>query len=288
VTPPARLLRVPADGGAELAVEVHDPAAGAAADAPLVVLAHGFPAARWLWAGVLPRLAAAGWRAAAPDLRGFGGSTLGAAAGPPSLDRHADDLARVLDALGAPRAVVGGLSMGGYATLAFWRRHAGRARALVLADTRAAADTAEARARRDELVAVARAQGGGAVAATQVDAALGRSTRAGAPERVVEFRRRLGDPDAAAVADALLAMRDRPDTTPLLAGITVPTLVIGGAEDAITPPATLRALAAAIPGARLTLVDGAGHASAWERPDAFAEALLAFLAALPPAAAPRG
>jgi pimeloyl-ACP methyl ester carboxylesterase len=286
VTPPARVLRVPADGGAELAVEVHDPPAGAATDAPLVVLAHGFPAARWLWAGVLPRLATAGWRAAAPDLRGFGESTLGTPADPPSLDRYADDLARVVDALGGAPAVVGGLSLGGYVTLAFWRRHPALARALVLADTRAEGDAADARARRDALVRLARTEGGGAVAATQVDAALGRGTREGAPERVAEFRARLGDPDAEGVAAALVAMRDRPDATPLLAGITVPTLVVGGADDAITPPRTLRALAAAIPGARLTLLDGAGHASAWEQPDAFADALLAFVGALPAAAAP--
>jgi pimeloyl-ACP methyl ester carboxylesterase len=273
------------DDGAVLAVEVHDPPGGASTSAPLVVLAHGFPAARWLWADVLPRLAAAGWRTAAPDARGFGASTLGTGAGgahpPPSIDRYADDLAAVLDALGARRAVVGGLSMGGYAALAFCRRHAPRLRALVLADTRAEADAPEARARRDELVALARAQGGAAVAATQVDGALGRSTRARSPERVADFRTRLGDPDPEATAAALLAMRDRPDATALLGAITVPTLVVGGEEDVLTPPRTLRALAAGVSGARLVLLPEAGHASAWERPEAFADALLAFLDALP-------
>lgn len=95
----------------------------------------------------------------------------------------------------------------------------------------------------------------------------------------------LGAPDADAVVAALVAMRDRPDATPLLTGITVPTLVVGGTEDVLTPPRDQRALAAAIPGARLALVDGAGHASAWERPDAVAAVLADFLAALPPAAA---
>lgn len=280
--PAPRVLRVAAAHAAELAVEVHDPPGGDPA-APLVVLAHGFPMGRWLWAGVLPAIAAAGWRAAAPDLRGFGDSTLGS--GAPSVDAYADDLAAVLDALGARRAVVGGLSMGGYAALAFRRRHPERARALVLADTRAEADGAEARARRDALVALAAAEGGGAVAATQVDGALGRSTRA-APARVEAFRSLLGDPAPGGVAAALLAMRDRPDARPLLAGIDVPTLVVGGREDVLTPPSTLRGLADAVPGARLALLDGAGHASAWERPDAFAGALLAFLGGLAPDAGP--
>ncbi len=279
-----RVVEVPTDDGARLAVEVHDPPGGAGAASPLVVLAHGFPAARWLWAGVLPRLAAAGWRVAAPDARGFGASTLGGAGfrRAPTVDRYADDLALVVDALGAGRAVVGGLSMGGYAALAFWRRHARRVRALVLADTRAAADTPEARARRDELVALAHTPGGGgAVAATQVDGALGRTTR-GTPERLAEFRAQLGHPDAEAIATALRAMRDRPDATATLSTLAWPTLVIGGAEDVLTPPGTLRALAAAIPGARLALLDGAGHASAWERPAEFATTLLEFLAAVPP------
>jgi len=287
---PPRLVLAPADDGALLAVEVHDPpragpAEDVAADAPLVVLAHGFPMARWLWAGVLPRLASAGWRAAAPDLRGFGESTLGGVAfrDGPTLDRYADDLAHVLDALGARRAVVGGLSMGGYAALAFWRRHPERVRALVLADTRAEADAPDARERRDTLVALAKstAAGGGAVADTQMEGALGRTTRDDAA-RVAGFRDRLATPTADGVVAALVAMRDRPDATPTLAGITVPTLVIGGAEDALTPPRTLRALAGGIPGARLALLDRAGHASAWEQPDAFADALLAFLTTLAP------
>ena len=293
-SPGPRLVLAPADDGALLAVEVHDPqppaegpGTGVAVDAPLVVLVHGFPMARWMWAGVLPRLAAAGWRAAAPDLRGFGESTLGGAdfRAAPSIDRYADDLAHVLDALAADRAVIGGLSIGGYAALAFWRRHAGRARALVLANTRADPDTPEARERRDTLVALAHSTGGAAVADTQVEGALGRSTREGAPERVADFRARLGEPVPEAAAAALLAMRDRPDATALLAGVTVPTLVVGGEEDVVTPPKTLRALAGAIPEARLALLDRAGHASAWEQPDAFARALLEFLAALPAQAA---
>jgi pimeloyl-ACP methyl ester carboxylesterase len=192
----------------------------------------------------------------------------------------------VLDALGAERAVVGGLSMGGYATLAFWRRHAGRVRALVLADTRAEADGPEARARRDELVALARAAGGGAVADTQVEGALGRSTRASAPARVADFRARLGEPDPEAVIAALRAMRDRPDATGMLGAVTVPTLVVGGEEDVLTLPRTLRALAAAVPGARLALIPEAGHASAWERPGPFADALVDFLDALRAVPAP--
>jgi pimeloyl-ACP methyl ester carboxylesterase len=247
-----------------------------------VLLVHGFPHGRWLWreaAAALVAPDAASWRLLAPDLPGFGDSPARPGA-PPTLDAWADLLVALLDARGVRRAAVAGLSMGGYVALALWRRHPDRVRALVLADTRASADTPEARARRDALVALGRTEGAAALVATQLEGALGPATRADAA-RATRFAELLGGASLDGMGAALHAMRDRPDAGATAAGITVPTLVVGGADDAITRPAELRALAAAIPGARLTLLEGAGHASAWEVPQAFAEAARSVLAAAP-------
>ena len=248
----------------------------------VVLLVHGFPHGRWLWreaAAALVAPDAAAWRLIAPDLPGFGDSPARPDA-PPTLDAWADLLVALLDARGVRRAAVAGLSMGGYVALALWRRHPGRVRALVLADTRATADTPEARERRDALVALGRAEGAAPLAATQLEGALGRATRADAG-RAARFAELLGGASLDGMVTALHAMRDRPDASATAAAIVVPTLVVGGADDAITRPTELRALAAAIPGARLTLLDGAGHASAWEVPQAFAEAARSVLAADP-------
>src|SRR5205807_1715210 len=171
---------------------------------PPLVLLHAFPLGRAMW---LSQVAAfsGGHRVLAPDLRGFGGSR--AFDGPPSVDQLADDVAALLDDRGVVQpAIVGGLSMGGYAALAFARRHPGRLRALILADTR--------------------------------------------PE---------------------------PDAGPYLARIAVPTLVLVGDEDVLTPPDAARSLAGRIPGSRLEILPGAGHLSNLEQPDAFNAAVRHFL-----------
>jgi pimeloyl-ACP methyl ester carboxylesterase len=244
-----------------------------------VLLVHGFPHSRAFWAPMVAALSRheGRVRAIAPDLRGFGDTP---ARAPMTLDQHADDLVALLDHLGIARAVVCGLSMGGYVALALWRRHPGRVRALVLADTRATADDAAQRAKRDELAGVARAQGSAAVADAQLTGALGKTTREGDPARVEGLRRLMATASVDGVVGALAAMRDRPDSTATLPGITVPTLVVVGAEDALTPPKDARALAAGIPGAMLVEIPAAGHVSAWERPEAFADALAAFVAGL--------
>jgi pimeloyl-ACP methyl ester carboxylesterase len=120
------------------------------------------------------------------------------------------------------------------------------------------------------------------VAEAQLTGAVGRTTRARHPERAESLRALMARVPVEATVGALEAMRERPDATPSLAGITVPTLVIVGDEDVLTPPREARAIAAAIPGAQLVEIPEAGHVSCWERPDAFAAALADFLAALAP------
>jgi pimeloyl-ACP methyl ester carboxylesterase len=243
-----------------------------------VVLLHAFPLSSAMWRRQVEALQHA-YRVITPDLPGFGGSA--ALAGPPSVDAMADAVARLLDELLIKVPVVlGGLSMGGYVALAFARRHASRLRALVLADTRAEADSAEARANRDRLIAFAADNPASAVLEQLLPKMLSPSTPRDSPEVVDEVRVLASEQAPAGVVAALQALRDRPDATPGLAAIRVPTLVLVGRDDALTPPEVAEKLAAGIQGARLEVLDGAGHLSNLEQPRRFNAALWTFLEGL--------
>jgi 3-oxoadipate enol-lactonase len=240
---------------------------------PLVLL-HAFPLSRTMWRSQVEAMQDLG-RLIVPDLRGFGGTASGDGN---SVEQMADDVAALLDALRvAQPVVVGGVSMGGYVALAFARRHGPRLRGLILADTRAEADTAEGRTNRDKMIAFARQHS----AADVIDAILPKmvspETQQRRPEVVAEVRRIASAQSTAGIIAALEALRDRPDVTPQLAEIKVPTLVVVGSEDEITPPAAAQTLASSIRGAKLATVPGAGHLSNLERPDVFNEAVRSFL-----------
>jgi pimeloyl-ACP methyl ester carboxylesterase len=244
-----------------------------------VVLLHAFPLSSAMWKPQLEALADEFW-VIAPDLRGFG-STPGFT-GAPSVDQMADDVAVLLDEVEVREPVaLGGLSMGGYVALAFARRHAARLRALILADTKADADDGAAKANRDKLIDFAAHHTSRDVIEQLLPKLLAPETPARRPEVVEAVREIAGLQAPAGVIGALRALRDRPDATPGLAKIAVPTLVLVGRDDALTPPAQSEALAAAIPGAKLTVLDGAGHLSNLERPAAFTDAVRAFLRGLP-------
>jgi 3-oxoadipate enol-lactonase len=240
-----------------------------------VLWLHGYPLDRTLWA---PQLAdpAAGFRYLAPDHPGFGESARIAST---TLDAWADWAVAFLDALGVGRAVVGGLSMGGYLALAIWRRHPDRVRALLLADTRAGADSAEVRAKRDEMKMVLLSQGVGAVADRLITGMVGKTTRAQRPELVDQLDAMMRRSSVDAVSDAREVLLGRPDATPTLGTISVPTLIVCGDEDVLTPVAESRALQAAIPGSRLEVIAGAGHVSNFEAPAVFNRLLKAYLTA---------
>ena len=256
-------------GGLELAYDE------AGSGTPLL-LVHGFPHDRTLWAGQLGGLATMA-RVIAPDLRGFGESTVRP---PYSIDLYADDLAAFLASLGVARAVVCGLSMGGYIAFAMLRRHRERVRARVLADTRATADTDEVRATRSKLIALIEQEGSAALANRQLQPSVSRSTLERQPELVETLRRMMASAPPEGAIGALRAMAARPDSTPMLGAIDVPTLVIGGAEDGITPPEVVRAMAAEIPRSRVEILALAGHVSPLERPAAFNHVVGEFLGAL--------
>jgi pimeloyl-ACP methyl ester carboxylesterase len=241
-----------------------------------IAFVHGFPHNRSLWAPQLGGLAAP-VRAIALDLRGFGDSTVSS---PWSMDRFADDIAVALAALGVQSAVIAGLSMGGYVALAFWRRHPELVRALILADTRAGADDESTRANRLALIALVREKGAGVVADRLITGMIGKTTREKNPDLVEAMHRMMSLSPVEGIAGALRAMHDRPDSTPTLATINVPTLVVVGEEDALTPVSEAQTLHAGIAGSRLEVIAGAGHVSNLERPAAFNHVVSEFLTSL--------
>ena len=225
---------------------------------PALVLLHPFPLARDIWAGLADALAAHR-RVIAVDARGFGESPL---AGPFAIADIADDLAALLDRLAIARATVLGMSMGGYAALAFAARHRERLSALVLADTRAAADSAEARAGRAAALATLADAGPAAYLA----GSLPRLLSPDAPPALVAHVRARAETRAASLRAGIEALRDRPDRTAELGAIACPTLVVCGADDQVTPAAEMQQIAAAIAGARFVPIAGAGHLSHVEAP----------------------
>ena len=248
-------------------------AADVRGDGPALLLVHGFPLDRSLWAHQVATLA--GWRRIAPDLRG-----LGATVAPDddySIAAYADDLIGLLDRLRVSRAVVAGLSMGGYVAFELVRRYRDRVAGLILCDTRADADGPESRASRDALIAVAKEQGVGVVAERLLPRVLGRTTQLTQPHLVEQVREMMTRAPVAGVVGALRAMKERPDSTPLLPSIGVPTLVVVGQEDEMTPPALAKAMTNAIPSAAMTVIHGAGHLSPLEAPTAVSRVLAEFL-----------
>lgn len=241
-----------------------------------VVFLHAFPLNRTMWDPQVSALVGE-CRCIALDFRGFGQS---ADAEPYSIDRYADDVAGLLDTLQIERAVIVGLSMGGYVAFALWRRHRRRIRALVLADTRAGSDTIEAAARRRELMDVAETQGSTAVANMQIGGLVGKTTRDRRPDIFDAVHRMMAQAPAAGIIGGLEAMLHRPDSTATCGTIDVPTLVVVGDEDAVTPPKEARRLHEAIPGSRLEVLQQAGHLSNVERPAAFNTVVSEFLASL--------
>ena len=241
-----------------------------------LLLIHGWPHNALLWSAQLTGLQTQA-RCIAPDLRGFGNTTVQA---PYSIDQYADDLAALITQLGLARAVVCGLSMGGYIAFSLVRRHRHLIRALILTSTRAAADTPEGREKRARLIAFVRERGVGALAQKQLRAMLGETTFNSRPDVVESLRQLMAAAPEDGVIGALEAMAARPDSTDLLAKIAMPTLVVSGLEDTFTPPDELRALAAAIPNSRLEVIQGGGHVCCYERPAAFNHVVGEFLASL--------
>jgi 3-oxoadipate enol-lactonase len=239
---------------------------------PVMVFVHGFPLDRTMWIPQLAGLAKLR-TCVAVDLRGHGLSVDEQPANY-SMDLFADDLARTMDAMGAETADLVGLSMGGYVLMAFWRRYPERVRSLIFVDTKAEADSEEAKAGREKTAADVMANG----MAPLVDGLMPKLF-GGTPSDAVKDKTRemfLNTSPAVAAADAL-AMRDRPDSVADLASITVPVLWLQGENDALMPPDGAKASAEKIPGATFKTIPGGGHLAPMENPEAANAAITEFL-----------
>jgi pimeloyl-ACP methyl ester carboxylesterase len=247
-----------------------------------LILLHAFPLCADQW---LPQIAKApaGWRVVAPDLRGFRNSASGSAPAVPeamTMDRYAADVVALMDHLEIARAFVGGCSMGGYVAFGMIRQAKARVAGLVLANTRASADSAEARGNRDRMVEMARKDGPDAIARAMLPKLLGETTWREQPDlaQAVGHMVRANTPEA--IAAALAALRDRPDSTPLLSSIDCPTLIVAGEEDALIPRADTDAMHTGITGSRLVMLPRVGHLANLEDPRGFTDALSSFLSAV--------
>jgi 3-oxoadipate enol-lactonase len=237
---------------------------------PAIVLLHGYPLDGAMWSGVARALAPK-FRVLKPDLPGRGHTE---AAAPESIAGYADFVAALLAELPAPVGLAG-FSFGGYISLELMKRRPEKVRALALVDTRASADDAAGIAKRDETIAAVRANGVKPIAEA-MPAKLLSPESLGRPDLLERVQRMISRQKPETVEADLRAMRDRPDSTGFLSEIAVPTLVVVGDGDVLTPPADSEKMAAAIPGARLVSVPGAGHLTPMERPKAVAEALSEF------------
>ncbi len=243
-----------------------------------VVLLHAYPLSSSMWA--TQRSALAGkFRVITPDLRGFGGSALGA--GDSSLELFADDVHALLTELKLGRVVLAGLSMGGYVAFAFYRKYPSAVRALILADTRAQADSEEGRQGRLETAALAEREGAASVVERLLPKLLGDTTLEGNPEVVSQVRAMMLAASPVSLARAMRAMAARPDSLELLSRIRCPTLVLVGKEDKLSPPAEAQKMAGSIPQARFQIIPAAGHLSNLEQPAQFNAVLQDFLSQLP-------
>ncbi|MDX3537808.1 alpha/beta fold hydrolase [Streptomyces sp. MB09-01] len=243
-----------------------------------VILIHGHPFNRTMWAPQTAALTAAGYRVIAPDLRGYGESPV--LPGKALLADLADDLASLLASLGIEQVVVGGVSMGGQIAMELRLRHPGLVRALVLSDTSPVPETDDGKKLRRETAERLVAEGLRPYAEEVIDKMLAPYNVTGMPEAAARVSAMMCATDPQGAAAALRGRAERPDYRPVLAETEEPCLVLVGADDVYTPVAEAEALHALLPNAVLTVIEGAGHLPGVEQPEAFNRALLEFLAGL--------
>ena len=246
---------------------------------PAVLLIHGFPLNRRMWQPQLQPLADAGFRAVAPDLRGFGASD--APAGGYSMDGFADDIVALLDALAIEKAVIGGMSMGGYILMNLLERHPERVRAACFIATRSNADDAAGRARRSAMAAEAERLGANPIIKIFAELLFAAETSQESPELIARVTSWMRTTSPKGLAGGLLAMRDRKDYTALLPTFRLPSLVIAGAEDRAAPPEAAQTIIDGLSDCRSRILGKAGHMVNMEQPEIFNETLISFLKSLP-------
>ncbi|MDX2184529.1 MAG: alpha/beta fold hydrolase [Gemmatimonadaceae bacterium] len=244
---------------------------------PTVLLLHPFPLNRLFWRPMVARLGGS-LRTIAPDYRGFGNSP----GRPPfTMASYAGDIAALIDGLGTGPVVVVGVSMGGYVALELWRRRPDLIRALVLAHTRAEADTPTQAESRRANIALVEAEGPAVLVDRMFDGMIGRTSHASRPDVVAAVRGAMTAAPRQGTLGALQAILERPDSSSTLRTITVPTVVVSGDEDILTPPALQDAIAEGVRGARRVVLPQVGHLGPLEDPVRFAGMLRAFVEPMP-------
>lgn len=245
-----------------------------AGSGPPVVLLHPFPVHHEFWLPISKFLSSR-YRLIMPDLRGHGESGLGD--GPATMQKHAADIARVMDAADADRAPIVGVSIGGYAIFEFWRRFRNRATALVLCNTKASADTPEARAGRLEAANDVMQRGTEPFFEGMLQKVLAETTRRSRPDLVEAAHRMMRKMSAEDVAGVQRGMAERPDSIATLKTINVPALLVTGDEDTMTGVPEAEVMKQNIPGAQMKVIEKAGHYSPWEQPEEVGRLLRHFL-----------
>lgn len=241
-----------------------------------IVLVHAFPLNSTMWQGQIDALGG-NHRFVTVDLQGFGASDAPEDESGYSMGEFADQIKAVVDEIGADKIVLVGLSMGGYIAFEFWRRYRDKVAGLVLADTRAEADPQEGKDKRTTQQKQVREQGTEGLIDALTGALLGEKTRTSKPEVVDAAKKSMANPPAGFIG-ALEAMKNRPDSSEDLSSIDVPTLVIVGENDGVTPPDAARKIHEHVGGSQLVVIPEAGHLSNLEAPDDFNRALSDFLA----------
>lgn len=241
---------------------------------PFVFL-HAFPLSRRMWASQIEPLTAENCRLILPDLRGFGESHSFSDIN--TMEDMAQDIVEMLDTLKIERAIIGGLSMGGYITFNFLKKFPERIAALVLCDTNAGNDTEETREARFDLIEKIEAEGAQALIDEMLPKLICANTKENKKELVQEIEEMFKKVNPQAAIAALRGMAERKDNTDLLDKISVPTILIFGAEDKVTNLETAEKMARTIPNAKLLKIENAGHYSNLEQPEIFNAALIDFI-----------
>jgi pimeloyl-ACP methyl ester carboxylesterase len=242
---------------------------------PPILFVHGFPLDHAMWRYQIEHFKGR-HRVIAPDLRGFGGSRSSRQAD--TLKTHADDLAALLAALNVTDPIIFcGLSFGGYVAWHFWKHYPHALQRLILCDTRSQSDSPEVARGRRMMAQRVLAEGTEFVIEGMLPKLLAPSTRDSNPDVVEQVTTIIRSTDPAAIAATQNVMADRPDMTAELSSVNLPTLVICGEHDVITPPDEMRAMAEKMPDARFVFVPDGGHMSPLEKPTEVNHAIEHFL-----------
>lgn len=246
---------------------------------PAIVLLHGFPLNRKMWAPQRDALISAGFRLITPDLRGFGESD--APEGSYTMSLLADDIVSLMDHLSVRQAVLGGMSMGGYVLFNLLERYRDRASAACFITTRSTVDDDSVKSGRLALLDTAEKYGAAVVAELSAPSLFADATAREKPELVRGLCEMMVSVDMRGVKGALMAMLERKDYTSLLGGFNLPSLVIGAEQDSTVRREDTRLLAEGLPDCEMCMIPGAGHMANLEQPSAFNECLINFLGKIP-------